>query len=131
AIVALSDRSKGAYTNEFGFYSLRLPEGKHKLQFSYLGFVSEIEEIELYSDKKHDIGLTTIAQKLPEIIIDLQLSGIQRKNQPGIIEISQSELKNMPQFGGSSDLIKGLQARPGVKTHSDGSAFYYVRGGEK
>jgi hypothetical protein len=37
----------------------------------------------------------------------------------------------MPEFGGSSDLIKGLQARPGVKTHSDGSAFYYVRGGEK
>ena len=54
-----------------------------------------------------------------------------RNIQPGNIELSQSEINNMPEFGGSSDLIKGLQARPGVKTHSDGSAFYYVRGGEK
>lgn len=131
AIVALSDRTKGAYSNEFGYYSLKLPSGKYKMQFSYMGFITEIAEIDLFKDQKIDIGLQSIPRKLPEIVIELPVSGIQRKNQPGITELSQNELKNMPKFGGSSDLIKGLQARPGVKTHSDGSAFYYVRGGEK
>ncbi|MBK8503471.1 MAG: TonB-dependent receptor plug domain-containing protein [Saprospiraceae bacterium] len=28
-------------------------------------------------------------------------------------------------------MIKGLQTLPGIKTHSDGSAFFYVRGGDR
>ncbi|MBK7095597.1 MAG: carboxypeptidase-like regulatory domain-containing protein [Saprospiraceae bacterium] len=131
ACIALNDRSRGTFTNDFGYYSLNLPEGKYRLQFSYLGFLSELEDIEVDRDEKMDIALKSIPQKLPEIIIEMPVSVNLRNIQPGNIELRQSEINNMPEFGGSSDLIKGLQARPGVKTHSDGSAFYYVRGGEK
>lgn len=131
AAVAFPDRSRGTFTNEFGFYSFNLPKGKHRLQFSYLGFLSDLEDVELTQDKNLNIGLMSIPQKLPEILIELPVSGILRNGPPGVIEIKQSEISNMPEFGGSSDLIKALQARPGVKTHSDGSAFYFVRGGEK
>ena len=131
ATVALIDRSRGTFTNEFGYYSINLPKGNYRLQFSYLGFLSELEDIELNKDEKINVGLMNIPQKLPEIIIELPASEFLKKSQPGNIEIRQSELSNMPEFGGSSDLIKGMQAQPGVKTHSDGSAFYFVRGGEK
>ncbi len=37
----------------------------------------------------------------------------------------------MPEFAGEVGLIKTLQTLPGIKTHSDGSAFFFVRGGDK
>lgn len=131
ATVLLSDRSSGTLTNEFGYYSISLPKGKYRIQFSYLGFIPENEFVDLTGNERLNIHMISIPQKLPEITIELPVVHILKNNQPGISDIKQNELNNMPEFGGSSDLIKGLQARPGIKTHSDGSAFYYVRGGEK
>lgn len=131
ATVLSNDRMSGTLTNEFGYYSISLPKGKHRILFSYLGFIPQNEIVELSGNKRLNIQMKSIPQKLPEITIELPVTRIFKNNQPGITDIKQNELNNMPEFGGSSDLIKGLQARPGIKTHSDGSAFYYVRGGEK
>jgi hypothetical protein len=131
ASILSGDRSMGTLTNEFGYYSISLPRGKHKIQCSYLGFMPQIENIAMSQNERMNIQMKSIPQKLPEITIELPVTRILKNNQPGITDIKQNELNNMPEFGGSSDLIKGLQARPGIKTHSDGSAFYYVRGGEK
>ena len=37
----------------------------------------------------------------------------------------------MPEFGGETGLVTGIQSLPGVSMNSDGSSFFYVRGGEK
>ncbi len=131
AVIYADDISIGTISNEFGYYSLQLPKGIHKLSFSYLGFISETKEMELNNNTKHNIGLSSIPQKLPEVIIKMPIFDIINKMQPGSREINKSELNNMPEFGSSSGLIKGLQAQPGISIHSDGSAFYFVRGGEK
>ncbi len=124
-------KSIGTSTNEFGYYSMNLPKGKYKVQFSYLGFSPEIEVVELNKDKKKNIRLNDELQKLPAIIIEMPVIDLLDRKKPGEREISKRELSNMPEFGSSSGLIKGLQAQPGVSVHSDGSAFYFVRGGEK
>lgn len=131
AAVLSNDRTTGTISNEFGYYSISLPKGEHKIQFSFLGFMQENELVDLTEDKKLNINLKSIPQKLPEITIELPVTNILKNNRPRITDIKQNELNDMPEFGGSSVLIKGLQSRPGIKTHSDGSAFYYVRGGEK
>ena len=40
----------GTMTNEYGFYSITLPEGTYELQLSYLGFKSVTLRIDLTQD---------------------------------------------------------------------------------
>ena len=44
------------------------------------------------------------------------------------MELSPDDLNRMPEFAGEPGLINGLQSLPGIKTHSDGSAYFYTRG---
>lgn len=121
----------GTTTNAFGFYSLRLRRGNYSLEYSYLGFTTETVEAELAKDVKRDMGLRAVPLELPNVIIEVPVSDMLNKKQMGGLELKPAELENMPEFGGESGLIRGLQALPGMKTHSDGSAFFFVRGGEK
>ena len=45
----LSGRT-GAVTNEFGFYSLPLPAGRHQLQVAYIGYEQAVLELDLQRD---------------------------------------------------------------------------------
>lgn len=121
----------GTTTNAFGFYSLRLPRGNYSLEYSYLGFTTETADVGLVKDVKRDVGLRPAPLELPNVIVELPASDILDKKQMGGLVLKPADLDNMPEFGGESGLIRGLQAFPGMKTHSDGSAFFFVRGGEK
>ena len=77
------------------------------------------------------MALKTSTIDLPAIIVAPPLENILHKKQLGHMALSPSELTNLPEFGGEAGLIKGLQALPGIKMHSDGSAFFYTRGGER
>jgi len=123
--------TSGAVTNNFGFYSLRLPEGKYILEFSFLGFSTEELELTLKKDVLHNIPLCEKPVELPDVLVEIPVHEILDKKKMGTQEIHPKDLQNIPEFGGESGLIKGLQAFPGIKTHSDGSAFFFVRGGEK
>ncbi|MBK7407766.1 MAG: TonB-dependent receptor [Saprospirales bacterium] len=72
-----------------------------------------------------------IPLQLPDILVEIPMSDIMDRKQLGRLELKPKELDDMPEFGGEAGLIRGLQALPGVKTHSDGSAFFFVRGGER
>ncbi len=49
--VILQNLFQGTITNEYGFYSLTLPEGKYILNYSYIGFEDKFIELNLNSDK--------------------------------------------------------------------------------
>ena len=131
ATVFVQNTTSGVNTNGFGYYSLRLPEGSHTLEYSYLGYTTEITKLELQKNEKRDIDLRNKPLELPDVIVDIPIKDLLDKKQIGQLVLKPQDLDNMPEFGGESGLIKGLQAFPGIKTHSDGSAFFFVRGGEK
>ena len=58
----------GTTTNEYGFFSLTLAEGNHKLRISYIGFDDEIKDINLDRDRHIDINLKENA-KLGEVVV--------------------------------------------------------------
>ncbi|HRD40299.1 MAG TPA: carboxypeptidase-like regulatory domain-containing protein, partial [Bacteroidia bacterium] len=47
ALVYKKDTQLGSSTNEYGFYSLTLPAGKHTLLISFVGYTSIMQEIDL------------------------------------------------------------------------------------
>ena len=60
----------GTTTNEYGFYSITLPTGKHKIAFSYLGYLEKVVEVDLTTaDVKLDVKLSEESQYLGEVVI--------------------------------------------------------------
>jgi hypothetical protein len=41
------EEGKGAVTNAYGFYTLTLPKGQHRLTFSYVGYAEQTLQINL------------------------------------------------------------------------------------
>ena len=121
----------GTITNAFGFYSLRLPKDGYNVEYSYVGFESQESAIQLNNNKVKDVKLRYVTEELPSIIVTVPLPDFLNRKQIGAMELSPVDLDKMPEFGGEAGLIKGIQSLPGIKSHSDGSAFFFVRGGEK
>lgn len=58
ASVILIEQSEGVATNNYGFYSLNLPQGTYQIQVSYIGFKTHNETIELQKDTQYSFALT-------------------------------------------------------------------------
>lgn len=60
---------KGTLSNEHGFFSITLPEGKHKFRFSYIGYQDVVKEVDLSSNYKGVIYLKESSTSLKEVVV--------------------------------------------------------------
>ena len=119
---------KGSASNNFGFFSLTVPEGSRTIVFSYIGYTRE--EIYVNTDTILNIKLSPAISNLNEIIIlEKHREEIINASEMGIIDISSKRIKHIPSVGGEVDVLKAITLLPGIKPGVDGSAGYYVRGG--
>lgn len=121
---------KGTTTNSYGFYSLTLPGGNYDLTSSLIGYTTYNHSINLNKDQEIRINLSeaTIEMQAVEILDGKDIQGIDPVA-AGEVRLSSSALKRMAGFAGNIDVIKSLQAVPGINAFGDGSSFFYVRGG--
>lgn len=127
-IVPLSNA--GVSTNEYGFYSLTLPEGKHTIQISYLGFYTVTKEVDLHADVRLNIGLTESSEQLDEVVVT-ENSGLETVSslQMSVNELSISTIKKMPVVLGETDILKSILLLPGVTNAGEAASGFNVRGG--
>lgn len=129
-VTVRSDSGTGAVSNEYGFYSLTLPEGEHTFGFAYLGYVTVERRLTLRQNQKLDIALSDNSTLLNEVEIRAEKAD-ERVGQAlmGVEKINMSELKSLPMLLGERDVLKTIQLLPGVKSAGEGNAGFYVRGG--
>ena len=123
----LSGRT-GAATNEFGFYSLTLPAGRHRLQAAYLGYDQQVLELDLQRDTTLDFALRSNAELEAARIVSRRDAGVQSVYL-GSLEVPIQQIKNTPTLLGEADVIKALQLLPGIQGGQEGLAGLHVRGG--
>ena len=121
----------GAITNAFGYYSLPLPPGEYQIQYQYVGYNAQSMPIKVNKDERQNVKLAVSAIELPNVVVDETTNTPLQKPHLDHIDLPANEWQNMPEFGGGSGLVKGLQTLTGVSMHSDGSAFFYTRGGNR
>ncbi|MEL7252089.1 MAG: TonB-dependent receptor [Bacteroidota bacterium] len=131
ATVALKGTGQGVFTNEFGYYALTLEEGTYTLRFSYLGYEDREVQFNLDQDTRQNVLLPPATIGLPAVVVRPNLNDVLQKRQADALTLTPAELGQMPELAGESGLVKGLQTLAGVKGHSDGSAFFFTRGGER
>lgn len=132
ATVIAKELNTGVITNPYGFYSLTLPEGTYNFDYSFIGYKTLSTEINLDKDLTFNLELEEDTSILEEVIV---LSD-RNKNIVESIQMSETKIKpetiqRMPSLLGEVDVIKSLQAIPGINFFSDGSTLFYVRGGNK
>ncbi len=131
ANVVVVDKSIGATTNEYGFYSLTLPEGTHTLQISYLGYASLEETLDLNANIKKNFELLPSSDTLDEVIVTSENKNKSqvRKVLTGVNNLSAAEIKKLPAFFGEPDITRAILTQPGVSSVGEGTAGFNIRGG--
>ncbi|APG61334.1 collagen-binding protein [Christiangramia salexigens] len=120
----------GVTTNDYGYYSIKLPAGEYDIQVSYLGYQSIREKIILDENKKLDFQLSESSQNLDEIVITSDIEGLNiKKPEMSMNKLSINTIQNLPVVFGEVDVVKSLLLLPGVSNAGEGSSGFNVRGG--
>ena len=120
----------GAVTNQYGFYSITLPEGLHNFNFSFIGYETQTTTINVNKDTVLNIFLVEENLKLEDVII----TATRKDRNVESIEMSMEKLpvklvKKLPSFMGEVDVLKTITLLPGIQSGGEGSSGLYVRGG--
>ena len=131
ARVTVPELQNGATTNEFGFYSLTLPAGKHQVVFSYLGYLNDTLEVDLIANQSLTVELQPEGVQMEEVLLTDKIEAENVKStEMGVTTITPKEAKLVPVLFGEQDIVKTLQLMPGVSSSSEGSSGMLVRGGD-
>ncbi|MEJ5106815.1 TonB-dependent receptor [Chryseobacterium sp. MYb328] len=127
------DPSIGVVANEYGFYSLSLPEGDHTIIISYPGYRDFEQQIKVDQNIKLDLFLNQEEQK-SNTIDEVVVSGVKKdKNlssaQMGTETLNIKNIEKLPVLFGEKDVMKTIQLLPGIKSNGEGSSGFSVRGG--
>jgi len=130
ATVYVDELQTGTVSNLYGFYALSLPQGKYSLTFSYIGYQSKTQVINLKNDLTIDVELAPAEQQLQEVEITGER---QDKNvsaaEMSVVKIESKTIAQIPALFGETDVLRAIQLLPGVKPLAEGSTGFSVRGG--
>lgn len=119
ATIYIPDLNKGTVSDNEGIYKLSdLPNGKIRIQFSYVGFINHIETVELNGeDRELNIVLLQTTVEAGEIIISGGYNSTQHGNavKVDVLKLNPLTVKNTPNF---SEMLTRI---PGVDMISKGS----------
>ncbi len=121
---------KGITSNEYGYYSITVPSGPHKISFSFVGYETQNLTVDLRQNKILEILMAENSKQLEDIVVTAT-----RKDQNiESTEMSMEKLpvklvKKLPSFMGEVDILKTITLLPGIQNGGEGSSGLYVRGG--
>ena len=131
ATVYIADLQAGTYTNEYGFFSLKIPPGTHQLLFRYIGYRESALALGLKADTRVEVSM------LPDLTLEDVVISPENHSRPvpGVepgnpVNIHGEFMKVSPGLGGEEDLIRAAHMMPGVQAGVDGTAGLNVRGGD-
>jgi hypothetical protein len=126
----VEETKTGLVTNEYGFYSITLPEGEYTVSVNYMGYQTVTEKIKLNQDLKKNFYLNVNSQQLDEVVIVDNKKRVDiRKPEMSVNKLSIQEIKEMPVIFGEVDVLKSILTLPGVTNAGEGQSGFNVRGG--
>jgi len=130
ATITMNGESKGVASNQYGFYSITLDQGKYIISLTHVSYQTKIIEIQLNQNLSLNVDLLPKTATSEAVIVYSRRRDANVKNaQMGKIDLSIEKIKNIPAFMGEIDILKAIQLLPGVRNAGEGNAGFYVRGG--
>ena len=131
ASIFVEGSSIGTITNEYGFYSITVPEGEQTLVISYMGYADIRKEMVINENQKLNFEIKEVSTQLSEVVVTAEETEriSLRKPEMSVSKLNISTVKMMPVVLGEVDIIKSIQMLPGVTKNGEGSGGFHVRGG--
>ena len=130
ATALVKELGNGAVSNEYGFYSISVPEGSYTLEFSYIGFGNIIKSVSLSANYKLDVELGEMKNELAEVVVTAKEEDSNvREVSMSVNKLDITTIKSMPTLLGEVEIIRSLQLLPGVNSVGEGATGFNVRGG--
>ena len=129
ASVYIEKTKQGVSTDQYGYYSISLPRGRHILNVQSIGMKDTRRQLVLYSDGKMNIDLQSTVLTLKRVIISAQKINNVKGTQMGLQKIDIKTIKQVPVVFGEADVLRVVTTLPGVKTVGEASTGLNVRGG--
>jgi len=130
ATVYVREINNGATTNEYGFYSITIAPGPYTLQYSYMGYATDIKLITLEKNTPFNIELTSEADQLEEVVVKGEFEQPTATNlEMSTVSLGIKTILKIPAFMGEADVLRSIQLLPGVSTVGEGASGFNVRGG--
>jgi len=129
ANIFVEDSNVGAVTNTEGGYKITLASGSHLIRYTFINYEEKIIDVDVFQDGTINLELEESAKILDEVVVqdrtvrEITTSGI------GLTQLSLKEIKRAPALLGEVDIIKSIQALPGVTTAGEAASGFNVRGG--
>lgn len=131
ATIRLEGQEKvSTIANEYGFFSLTVPEGTYQLVVGSVGYSLYRKTVTVSRNIRLNIPMAAVDNSLSEVVI----SGVRkdenvRSARMGVQQLSMQEIDRVPVIFGERDLMKVVQLLPGVKSAGEGNSGFFVRGG--
>jgi len=116
-------------SDQFGYYSITLPRGRHTLSIKGLGIKDTWRKIILYSDGKLNIELQESVTSLKEVKISAEKIANVRSVEMGVNKVDVKSIKQIPTAFGEADVLRVVLTLPGVQSVGEATTGFNVRGG--
>lgn len=116
-------------SDQYGYFSLKLPKGRYTLKISAMGMRTEQRQIVLFSDGAMNINIAEEAYSLKEVEISADKVNNINTVKMGAEKITISKIKQIPTAFGETDVLRAVLTLPGVKSAGEASTGFNVRGG--
>ena len=130
AHVIVPEFEKGTISNEFGFFSLTIPQADIHINSSYIGYTETLIPITNKNDTSIIIQLRTDAY-IDDIEIIAEKKRITKQSEMSSVSLTQKQLNSNPSFLGEADIIRSIQSLPGVSSSNSINPGLIVRGGSQ
>src|SRR5690606_15457762 len=116
-------------SDQFGYYSITLPKGRHILNIQSLGKKDTWRQVMLYGDGNLNIEMRDHILSLKAVVISAKKAANINSLQMGLEKVDIRTIKQVPVVFGEADVLRVVQTLPGVKTVGEASTGFNVRGG--
>jgi TonB dependent receptor/CarboxypepD_reg-like domain/TonB-dependent Receptor Plug Domain len=119
----------GVSSDQYGYYSISLPRGRHVLNIQSIGMRDTRRLIMVYSDGKMNIELHTQVMTLKKVTVSAEKASNIKGTAMGVQKIDIKTIKQVPVVFGEADILRVVTMLPGVQTVGESSTGLNVRGG--
>ncbi|THU39565.1 hypothetical protein FAM09_13765 [Niastella caeni] len=130
--IFLPSIKRGTVSNRYGFYSITIPAvDSLEMEISYAGYETHRTVLGGRKDLKLNVQLGHREDSFtfkPVIVVSEKDNPVTR-NQVDLIDLSADMITATPAVSGNGDIINAVQLSAGVQAGLDGTAGYFVRGG--
>lgn len=130
ANIYISSLNVGTTSNEYGFYSLSVEPGEYNITYSYLGFESQSNKVNLSENQSLDIELALESAQLSEVVVSAKAKNANVSDlEMSVNTLDIQTIQKLPTLLGEVEILRSIQLLPGVSTVGEGAAGFNVRGG--